>query len=184
MAKAKKGDDAKDQADGGAAKDPARRLRKLIKGARVVTLTTAAGDGRLRSRPMLPGGFEGGALWFLTRVPSAKTAEIGNNQKVNVSYSARKDDRYVSVSGAASVVRDAARVKDLWDRDHKAWFSGGKDDPELAVLRVSVEHVEYWDAKAARMVPLAGPFEGTAKPAAAAPPPPKGPAPASPGALG
>jgi general stress protein 26 len=183
MAKAKK-DDTRDPAKEAAAKDPARKLRKLIKGARVVTLTTAAGDGRLRSRPMLPGGFEDGALWFLTRVPSAKTAEIGDNQKVNVSYSARKDDRYVSVSGAASVVRDAARVKDLWDRDHKAWFSGGKDDPELAVLRVNVEHVEFWDARAGRMVPLAGPFEAPAKPAAAAPPPPKGPAPVNPGALG
>lgn len=182
MAKAKKGDDTRDQAKDTAAKDPARKLRKLIKGARVVTLTTAAGDGRLRSRPMLPGGFEGGALWFLTRVPSAKTAEVGDNQKVNVAYSSRKDELYVSVSGAASIVRDAARVQDLWDREHKAWFAGGKKDPELAVLRVNVEHVEFWDSKAGRMVSLAGPFEAAAKPAA--PAPTKGPAPASPGGLG
>src|SRR5262245_30486028 len=113
MAKAKKGDDAGVAKDT-AVKDPARKLRKLIKGARVVTLTTAAADGRLRSRPMLPGGFDAGALWFLTRVPSAKTADVSDNQKVNLAYSSRKDERYVSVSGAASIVRDAARVKDLW----------------------------------------------------------------------
>jgi general stress protein 26 len=182
MAKAKKGDDGKGAAKDTAVKDPARKLRKLIKGARVVTLTTAASDGRLRSRPMLPGGFDAGALWFLTRVPSAKTADVNDNQKVNLAYSSRKDDRYVSVSGAASIVRDAARVKDLWEREHKAWFSGGKNDPDLAVLRVNVEHVEYWDAKSGRMVALAGPYEAPAKPAA--PAPAKAPAPASPGALG
>jgi general stress protein 26 len=183
MAKAKKGDDGRDAAKDGPAKDPARRLRKLIKGARVVTLTTEAADGRLRSRPMLPGAFDAGALWFLTRAASAKTADVNENQKVNLAYSARKDERYVSVSGAASIVRDAARVKALWDREHKAWFSGGKGDPDLAVLRVNVEHVEYWDAKTGRMVPLAGPFDGGA-PRPAAAPPPKAPAPASPGALG
>jgi general stress protein 26 len=182
MAKAKKGDDAKDVAKNTAAKDPARKLRKMIKGARVVTLTTAAADGRLRSRPMLPGSLDAGALWFLTRVPSAKTADVSDNQKVNLAYSSRKSDRYVSISGAANIVRDPARVKALWDRDHKAWFSGGKNDPELAALRVSVEHVEFWDAKAGRMVPLAGPFEAPARPAATAAA--KGPAPASPGALG
>jgi general stress protein 26 len=183
MAKAKKGDDGKDGGKDQAAKDPGRKLRKLIKGARVVTLTTAAADGRLRSRPMLPGTLDSGALWFLTRVSSAKSADVGDNQKVNLAYSARKEDRYVSISGAAGIVRDAARVKSLWDRDHKAWFSGGKNDPELAVLRVSVEQVEYWDAKTGRMVTLAGPFE--APPARPAPPPAaKGPAPANPGALG
>jgi general stress protein 26 len=177
---AKKGDDTKDAK--GAAKDPARRLRKLIKGARVVTLTTAAADGRLRSRPMHPGALDTGSLWFLTRVPSAKTADVNDNQRVNLAYSARKNDRYVSISGAATIVRDAARVKALWEPEHKAWFSGGKNDPELAALRVSVEHVEYWDSKTGRMVPLAGPFEAQARPAA--PAPAKGQAPASPGALG
>ena len=96
----------------------------------------------------------------------------------------RKDDRYVSISGAAGIVRDAARVKSLWDRDHKAWFSGGKNDPELAVLRVNVEQVEYWDPKTGRMVTLAGPFEAPAPRPAAPPAPSKGTTPANPGALG
>jgi general stress protein 26 len=180
MAKAKKGD-GQDQATDRGGKDPARKLRKLIKGARVVMLTTAAGDGRLRSRPMMPGELEGGALWFLTRSPSAKTADIADNQAVNVAYAARKDDRYVSISGTATIMRDPARVRDLWDGKYKSWFPDGKNDSELAVLRVQVEAVEYWNSKAARMESLAGPFEAGARPPA---PGPKGPAPISPGAMG
>ncbi|HET8646275.1 MAG TPA: pyridoxamine 5'-phosphate oxidase family protein [Vicinamibacteria bacterium] len=175
MAKAKKGNGGQDRP-----KDPAKRLRKLIKGARVVMLTTVAPDGRFRSRPMLPGAFEDGSMWFLTRVPSAKTADIADNQRVNLAYSSPKNDRYVSISGAATILHDAARVKDLWEGEHKAWFAGGKNDPELAVLRVQVDQVEFWDGDSGRMVPLTGPFAEGAAPAPAA----KGPAPVSPGALG
>jgi general stress protein 26 len=180
MAKAKKGDVEERATE--RVKDPSRKLRKLIKGARVVTLTTAASDGRLRSRPMASGELADGALWFLTRLPSAKTADISDNQKVNVAYSARKDDRYVSISGTATLLRDPARVRDLWEREHKAWFPGGKNDPELAVLRVQVEHAEYWDSDGGRMESLSGPFDAPARTPAAAPA--KGPAPVSPGALG
>lgn len=178
MAKAKKGDEGQDQPRE-RPKDPAKRLRKLIKGARVVMLTTVSSDGRFRSRPMIPGAFDEGSLWFLTRVPSAKTADIADNQRVNLAYSSPKDDRYVSISGAATIVRDGARVRDLWEREHKAWFAGGKNDPELAVLRVRVDQVEYWDAESGRMVPLSGPF-ASGQYAAATP----GPAPVSPGASG
>lgn len=175
MAKAKKAEEGQDRP-----KDPAKRLRKLIKGARVVMLTTVAPDGRFRSRPMIPGAFDEGSLWFLTRVPSAKTADIADNQRVNLAYSSPKDDRYVSISGAATIVQDGARVRDLWQREHRAWFAGGKNDPELAVLRVQVDQVEYWDGDSGRMVPLSGPFaSGEAMTGAA-----RGPATVSPGALG
>jgi general stress protein 26 len=35
----------------------------------------------------------------------------------------------------------------------QAWFPGGPTDPRLALLRVTVEHGEYWDA-AGRVVPF------------------------------
>jgi len=137
------------------AKDPTKRLRKLIKGSRVAMLTTVTPEGRLRSRPMMPGAVEtNGDVWFLTKASSSKTDEIQDNQRVNVAYVAPKNDRYVSVSGVAALVRDPAKVKDLWQGRFKAWFPGGKKDPDLALLRVSVERAEYWDKAASRMVPL------------------------------
>jgi hypothetical protein len=35
----------------------------------------------------------------------------------------------------------------------QAWFPGGKDDPRLGLLRVIVDHGEYWDATG-RVVPF------------------------------
>ena len=89
-----------------------RRMRKSIKGARIAMFTTVASDGKLRSRPManLKGGFDGD-LWFLTRSSAPKAEEIRDNQHVNVAYSDCEDDRYVSISGTATLVRDPAKAR-------------------------------------------------------------------------
>ena len=156
---AKQGDDA---GQAPAPKDPNRKLRKLVKGARVVMLTTLGPDGRFRSRPMIAGGLEEGALLFLTRVPSAKTADIADQQRVHLAFSDPDKKRYVSISGVASLQRDPERILALWDKKLKAWFPEGKKDPELAVLRVQVDQADVWDRKANGMVPLLQPTPATA----------------------
>ena len=146
---------AKDKNDAGKPKDPAKKLRKLIKDVRVAMLTTSAADGSMRSRPMAtPDADFDGELWFFTRYHSGKSEEIQEKQKVNVSYAAPKTERFVSVSGTASLVRDPARIKDLWRGQYKEWFPEGKKDPELALLKVTVDRAEYWDPSEHRMVEL------------------------------
>ena len=38
----------------------------------------------------------------------------------------------------------------------KAWFPKGLDDPELALLKVTVEKAEYWDSPSSAVVHLVG----------------------------
>jgi general stress protein 26 len=134
-----------------------KKLRKLIKGARIAMLTTIAPDGALRSRPMatLKAPFEGD-LWFFTRADVAKADEIRDNSHVNVSFADSDDDRYLSISGTASLVKDQALMEQLWSGRLKNWFPAGKKDPGLALLRVRVDRAEYWDSKTAQMVALGG----------------------------
>ena len=140
-----------------------KKLRKLVKDARVAMLTTVAGDGTLRSRPMAvlkaPLGED---LWFFTRASAPKTGEIRDNDRVNVTFSDCEADRYLSVSGRASIVRDTARIDELWSGRMKSWFPEGKRDPDLALLRVHVEHAEYWDSKKGAMVALGPPAPAAA----------------------
>ena len=155
MAKDKGQKDRKDQKD--PEKGDLKKLRKLIKGARVAMLTTVARDGTLRSRPMatLKAPFEGD-VWFFTRATAPKADEIRDNDHVNVSFSDGDDNRYLSISGTASLVRDKERLEQLWSGRLKNWFPDGKKDPDLALLRVRVDRAEYWDAKTAAMVHLGG----------------------------
>jgi general stress protein 26 len=56
----------------------------------------------------------------------------------------------------AIVIRDSQKAKELWSPVYKAWFPQGLDDPDLALLKVKVESVEYWDTPSNKMVQLFG----------------------------
>lgn len=132
------------------------KIKELTEGIDFCMLTTMDG-GYLRSRPMSTQKFEfDGELWFLTSDNTHKVDEISKDPRVNVSYSAPDDNKYLSVSGRASVTKDKAKIDELWSPAHKAWFPGGKDDPHICALKVDVEQAEYWDAPSSKLVQLFG----------------------------
>jgi general stress protein 26 len=119
-------------------------------------LTTIA-NGKLRSRPMSTQEMdENGDLWFFTSDETHKVDEIEADDRVLVAYSAPDDNTYVSVFGHAKVSRDQAKIDELWNPVHKAWFPEGKDDPHLCLLKITIEEVEYWDSPNSKLVELAG----------------------------
>jgi general stress protein 26 len=136
---------------------PMEHLWELIKDVKFAMLTTEVEGGWLRSRPMTTQQAEfTGDLWFFTRESSGKTEEAKRHPQVNLSYANPNDNRFVSVSGPAELVRDAAKNKELWNPIYKAWFPKGLEDPELALLKVKVEHAEFWDSPSSTMVQIAG----------------------------
>jgi general stress protein 26 len=140
-----------------ASQDTISKLGDLIKDVKFAMLTTVADDGVLHSRPMATQQQEfDGDLWFFTRSDSTKVHEAQRQQHVNVSYANPDDQKYVSVSGTAELVRDPQKNKELWNPIYKAWFPKGLDDPELALLRVRVTDAEYWDTPSGKMVQLIG----------------------------
>jgi general stress protein 26 len=136
--------------------ETARKLSELIKDIGTAMLTTVAPDGGLRSRPMVAHGrgLENGELWFFTADDSGKVSEIESEHEVNLAYSEPKDQRYVSLSGRARLVRDVERARRLWTPELKAWFPAGPDDKHLALLRVRIHSAEYWDAPSGKMASL------------------------------
>jgi general stress protein 26 len=130
----------------------ADKFWRMIKDIRVTMLTTEDDSGTLRSRPMVAyqDSFAG-ELWFFTRAGAPKVGEVERHHQVNLSYAEPKDQVYVSVSGWAECVRDRVRIRELWSPVLNAWFPNGPDDPDIALLRVRVEHAEYWDASTSAM---------------------------------
>ena len=124
------------------------KLRDLIKEIDFCMLTTVDERGDFHSRPMSSNGDidANGDIWFFTNASSHKVNEIEKLPKVNVSFADPDDQRYISVSGTAQLVRDRAKIDELWRPQFKMWFPEGKDDPEVALLRVRLEKAEYWDS--------------------------------------
>ena len=136
------------------------RFRDLIKDIRFAMLTTRQADGALRSRPMTtqsdpddPDGRDP-CLWFFASRSGEAVDDLQRDPMVNVGYADPGRDSYVSVSGRASVVEDDGRKKRLWSKMTQAWFPGGPEDPDVALIRVQIEQAEYWDVKESKVTQL------------------------------
>jgi general stress protein 26 len=133
------------------------KLNGLIKDIDFAMLTTVDTDGVLRSRPMSTQEAEfDGTLWFFTSDKTHKVEEIERDNRVNASYAEPKDNVYVSVSGMASIVKEKAKMEELWNPILKAWFPKGLDDPNICLLKVDVEQAEYWDSPSSTLVQIVG----------------------------
>jgi general stress protein 26 len=129
------------------------KLSHLISDIQIAMLTTVNPAGQLHSRPMATHKQEPfeGELFFLTPAHSGKVSEIQNDSEVSLQYVDPKHT-FVALTGRASVSNDRALIEKLWNPSYKAWFPNGKDDPEIRVLRVTVEEAEYWEAPSNALV--------------------------------
>lgn len=131
---------------------PPENLRELIKGIRFAMLTTRDATGVLHSRPMATQEDPGNdTLWFFTGKSTHKATDIAANPLVNLSYSDPASNRYISVCGRAEIVADHTRMRALWIPSFATWFPQGVDDPELALLKITVEHIDFWHSPATWM---------------------------------
>lgn len=134
-----------------------QKLGELIRDIKFAMFTTLDLDGSLHSRPMATQQIEfDGDLWFFSGRASSKIRSIEKDQHVNVAFSSPNDNRYVSVSGRASIVTDRAKMEELWNPMYKMWFQDGLEDPDLTLVRVRVESAEYWDSPSKMIVRLVG----------------------------
>lgn len=135
-----------------------QKLRKIIQEIDLCMLTTIDGEGRLHSRPMSNNQeveFDGD-LWFFTYGSTPEVEEIRREPRVNVSFADTEGQRYVSLSGTAEVVRDREKMRELWRPHLKAWFPQGVEEPDIALLKVTAQHAEYWESPAGPVAHVIG----------------------------
>jgi general stress protein 26 len=140
-----------------AARDRRSTLYDLIKDIKFAMFTTHKPQGHLHSRPMTTQNKsidDEDQLWFFMSRSSETVAEFQGDDQVNVSYADPGSDTYVSVSGIANVVENPLKKKSLWTDEAAAWFKGGPEDPDLALVCVQIEHADYWNVKDNKLVQL------------------------------
>jgi general stress protein 26 len=133
------------------------KLWDLIKDIKFGMLTHRHSSGTMHSCPLTTQNKkidESSVLYFFISRQSEMATALITDANVNVSYAHPGNDSYVSVSGKAAIVEDQAKKEELWSSFAKAWFPGGVNDPDLALLEVTIHHAEYWDVTESKMVQL------------------------------
>ena len=131
-------------------------LWPLVKDIKFAMFTTHHSNFVLHSRPMTTQNKEmpDDKLWFFMSIKSDPVKEIAKQPEVNLAYADVDKDTFVSVSGTAQVVDDKAQLEALWNKIAEAWFPGGVNDPDLALVRVTVNHAHYWNVRENKLTQL------------------------------
>jgi general stress protein 26 len=122
-----------------------RKLWAALESDRVVMLGLDGAEGG-HSRPM-SAQVEGARnpLWFFTAKDSAIMQLLGPMQPATVTFAAKGHELFASLQGTLQYHNDRATIDRLWNRFIAAWYPGGKDDPNLALLRFQADHAEIWE---------------------------------------
>ena len=138
--------------DGMSDRDNIDRVWDIIEKIGVCMLTTQFGGG-LRARPLeARPDREANLIFFVTDIHSAKEDEIGIAPDVGLVFIDANDKAYLSITGRASIMRDAEKTNAVWRKSDEAWWPGGPGDPDVCLLRIEPSTAELWDGPASAAV--------------------------------
>lgn len=126
----------------------AQALWDKISTIKTAMLTTYDVQSGFHSRPMRSAQeqFKDSALYFFTSLNSEKIDEILEGSQVQLNYVDLVAECYVSVYGTAVITQDPEEIKKHYAPALDAYFKEGVQNPDLAMIRITVESAEYWDS--------------------------------------
>ena len=131
------------------------KFKELVKHNPVCLFTTDLSKTPLQTRPMSTQKVcDQGNFWFLSDRDSDKNQEISNESEVQLFFSNTGDSEYLTVFGEATISEDKKKIEELWTPIAKAWFTEGKDDPRISVIKVTPKDAFYWDTKSGKMISM------------------------------
>lgn len=125
------------------------KIKELVDQAKICFFCTESSTGQSKgARPMsVLQVDEEGTLWFISPKESNKNKEITTNPDVKLYFHGSAHSDLMYLIGKASLHNDRAKIEELWNPLLKVWFTKGKEDPRISVIRVQPDEGYYWDSK-------------------------------------
>lgn len=131
------------------------KMKDLAEDVRICMFCTSSDSLPFTTRPMATSKVDDdGTIWFLSSKDSEKNTEITENSKVQLIYSKPEDSKFLSVYGTAKIKTNQAKIDELWNPLAKAWFTEGKEDPNISVICFTPQSAQYWDTVHGKVISL------------------------------
>ncbi len=82
-----------------------------------------------------------GQFWFFT----TKDNRLAAGGATTAQFVSADDNIFASLKGTLVTETDRGRLDALWSKPVEAWYEGGKDDPNLLMLRYELSSIEVWE---------------------------------------
>ena len=87
---------------------------------------------------------DSGPLWVFTSTESHLVKALDGTEPAQASFVSKGHDLFAMIRGSVTLENDRKQIDRLWNGFVAAWYSGGKDDPTLALLRFDALEAEVW----------------------------------------
>jgi general stress protein 26 len=87
---------------------------------------------------------EKGPLWMFTARDTELVRNLRNGAHADATFASKGHDLFATIHGTIALDMNRTVIERLWNPFVAAWFKGGKDDPNLALLRFDAERAEIW----------------------------------------
>jgi general stress protein 26 len=123
-------------------------IAKAMRDIEIAILSTTSSSGAICGRPMSNNrdvDFDGNSYYFTDGDGEVATQIVANPQ-VGLGLHGRHG-LYIAVSGHAALIRDKAAFAEHWTKELDKWFEDGIDTPNLVLVHVKAESVQFWDGR-------------------------------------
>ena len=123
--------------------DPAAQFWEQLKAVHAGMLGVS-GSGQ-HMQPMAPQvEQETATIWFFTRRDTDLCRAVGHGSTAHFCVISDDHDYHACMCGALSEERSAEKVEKFWSPVVDSWFEGGKDDPDMTLLKLKLEDAAIW----------------------------------------
>lgn len=125
------------------------KIQEIVKHAETCFFCTASQvNGAQSARPMnVRKVDDNGDFWFLSAKDSKHNQEIASNPTVSIFLQGGPHSDFLHIVGTATISTARDEIDELWMPLIKVWFTEGKDDPRITVIKVTPTEGYYWDNK-------------------------------------
>lgn len=87
-------------------------------------------------------------IYFFANRSEELVKGMQRSRRALATYASKGHGLFASISGTLELSTDREVIDRLWNPIIASWFEGGKDDPELALIRLDAARADIWEADA------------------------------------
>jgi general stress protein 26 len=125
------------------------KIRSMVESTKTCFFCTSATiAGSSGARPMSVQEVDAeGNLWFLSGIDTHKDQELKIDPRVQLYFQGSAHGDFLEINGHGSVSQDPVKIDHLWRPIMKNWFTEGREDPRISVIKVTPVDGYYWETK-------------------------------------
>jgi general stress protein 26 len=133
--------------------DAIKKMKDMAEEVQICMFCTYDAQNKMQTAPMSANQIDDdGTFWFLSTKESTRNSDIQGNNSTDLIFAQPSKSNYISIRGTSEILYDKQKINDLWNPIVKTWFTEGKDDPSISIIKFTPEEAYYWDTKNGKMI--------------------------------